>query len=242
MIQALHLTKLYKIPHEKRATLFETVLGHLRNQMSYEDFYALRDVSFEIKRGEMVGLIGKNGSGKTTLLKILAGIVPSTSGTFAVNGKVAPLLSLSVGFHHELTAEENLYLYGAILGMPRKTIRTSLTHVFRFAGVERFKDMKLKNFSSGMVARLAFAMMVQTDPDILLLDEIFAVGDKDFIPQCLEVIEDYRRRGKTILIASHNLETVSKYCSRTMLLEGGEIKIFDETKKVVEAYEKNGKR
>lgn len=236
MITVSHLSKLYKIPHEKRTTLFEVILGHLKNQMSYEDFYALHDVSFEIKKGEMVGLIGKNGSGKTTLLKILGGIVPPTSGTFAMSGKVAPLLSLSVGFHNELTAQENLYLYGAILGMPRKMIRTSLTHVFKFAGVERFKDMKLKNFSSGMVARLAFAMMVQTDPDILLLDEIFAVGDKDFIPQCLEVIEDYRRRGKTIFFASHHLDTVSKYCDRTILLEGGKVRMFDETQKVLRGY------
>lgn len=236
MISVSHLSKRYRIPHEKRATLFEAALGYFRDRMSYEDFFALHDVSFEIGRGEMVGLIGKNGGGKTTLLKVLGGIVPPTSGTFAMEGKVAPLLSLSVGFHHELTAQENLYLYGAILGMPRKDIRTNLAHVFRFAGVERFKDMKLKNFSSGMIARLAFAMMVQTDPDILLLDEIFAVGDKDFVPQCLAVLTDYHRRGKTILFASHQLDSVSKYCDRTILLDGGEIKMFDETSKVLETY------
>lgn len=236
MIETSNITKLYKIPHEKRTTLFETMLGHIRNQMSYEDFYALRDVSFAVKKGEMVGLIGKNGSGKTTLLKILGGIVPPTAGTFSIEGRVAPLLSLSVGFHGELTAQENLYLYGAILGMSRKSIREHLDYVFKFAGVERFKDMKLKNFSSGMIARLAFAMMTQTDPDVLLLDEIFAVGDKDFVPQCLAILENYRARGKTILFASHNLDTVVKYCTRTILLEGGKVTAFGDSREVVRRY------
>ena len=236
MIEANGLTKLYKIPHEKRVTLFETLLGYIKNQMSYEDLYALKDISFSVKRGEMIGLIGKNGSGKTTLLKILSGVASPSGGTFRIEGKVAPLLSLTVGFHGELTAQENLYLYGAILGMSRKTIRENLGKVFAFAGVERFKDMKLKNFSAGMTARLAFAMMIQTDPDVLLLDEIFAVGDKDFIPQCLSIFSDYKHRGKTILFASHNLPVIAEHCDRTILLHNGELKAFGETKEVIEYY------
>lgn len=236
MIKARGITKLYKIPHERRTTLFETLLGYIKNQLSYEDLYALQDVSFEIRRGEMVGLIGKNGSGKTTLLKILGGIVPPTRGTFRMKGKVAPLLSLSVGFHNELTAQENLYLYGAILGIPRKEIKENLDKVFAFAGVSRFKDMKLKNFSAGMVARLAFAMMVQTDPDILLLDEIFAVGDKDFVPQCLTVIEGYQQRGKTIIFASHDLGLIARYCGRVMLLHEGKLKAFGNALEVIKLY------
>jgi len=236
MIEANGLTKLYKIPHEKRITLFETLLGYIKNQMSYEDFYALKDINFSIKNGEMIGLIGKNGSGKTTLLKILSGIAPPSGGTFRIEGNVAPLLSLTVGFHGELTAQENLYLYGAILGMSRKTIRENLGKVFAFAGVERFKDMKLKNFSAGMTARLAFAMMIQTDPDVLLLDEIFAVGDKDFRPQCLTIFDEYKKRGKTIVFASHDLAVVRGYCERTILLDEGKMKIFGETPKVLEIY------
>jgi ABC-type polysaccharide/polyol phosphate transport system ATPase subunit len=237
MIEANGLTKLYKIPHEKRVTLFETLLGYVKNQMTYEDFYALRGVSFSVKKGEMIGLVGKNGSGKTTLLKILSGIAPPSEGNFRIEGKVAPLLSLTVGFHGELTAQENLYLYGAILGMSRKMIRDSLNEVFAFAGVEKFRDMKLKNFSAGMTARLAFAMMIQTDPDVLLLDEIFAVGDKDFRPQCLTIFDEYKKRGKTIVFASHDLGVIRDYCERTILLDEGKIKIFDETPKVLEIYE-----
>jgi len=236
MIEANELAKLYKIPHEKRTTLFETLLGYVKNQMSYEDFYALKNVSFSIKRGEMIGLIGKNGSGKTTLLKILSGIVPPTSGTFQIEGRVAPLLSLTVGFHGELTAQENLYLYGTILGIPRKTIKESLDEVFAFAGVERFRDMKLKNFSAGMTARLAFAIMIQTNPDVLLLDEIFAVGDKDFFPQCLSIFSEYKNRGKTILLASHNLSIIAEHCDRTILLHNGELKAFGKTKEVLDYY------
>ncbi len=151
---------------------------------------------------------------------------------------MAPLISLGVGFHGELSAEENLYLYGAILEMPRKKIREKLDEIFAFAGVARFRGMKLKHFSSGMVARLAFAIMVQTDPDILLLDEIFSVGDKDFVPQCLTTITDYRRRGKTIVFASHDLFTIEKQCERTILLDKGELKMFGPTKDVLKYYKK----
>ncbi|PIR07485.1 ATP-binding protein [Candidatus Jorgensenbacteria bacterium CG11_big_fil_rev_8_21_14_0_20_38_23] len=236
MIKARGITKLYKIPHERRTTLFETLLGYVKNQLSYEDLYALQDVSFEIRRGEMVGLIGKNGSGKTTLLKILSRIVLPTHGTFTIEGRVSPLLSLSVGFHGELTALENLYLYGAILGLSRKTVRQKINTIFEFAGLERFEDMKLKNFSSGMIARLAFAIMVQTDSDVLLVDEIFAVGDKDFKPKCIAVFEEYKKMGKTIIFASHDLDTIAEYCDRTILLHEGKIEMFGKTKKVLEYY------
>lgn len=236
MIEVEHITKRYRIPHEKTATLFETLLGHVKNRFDYEDFDALHDVSFSIRRGETVGLVGKNGSGKTTLLKVLGGIVPPTAGTFRLEGTAAPLLGLNIGFHEELTARENLYLYGAILGLSRKAVRERLDDVLRFAGVEKFKDAKLKNFSSGMTARLAFAMMVQSDPDILLLDEIFAVGDKDFIPQCVAVFDDYKRRGKTILITSHDPDMILEHCDRAILLENGRVAMFDESRKVIDRY------
>jgi len=236
MIEANGITKLYKIPHEKNVTLFETILGYVKNQFTYEDLYALKNVSFRVNKGEIVGLVGKNGSGKTTLLKILGGIIPQTKGEFHIEGTVAPLLGLSVGFHHELTAQENLYLYGAILGVPRKEIKENLDRIFEFAGVGKFKDMKIKNFSSGMIARLAFAAMVQTNPDVLLLDEIFAVGDKDFKPQCFSVFRDYKQRGKTIIFASHDLDAVAEHCERTLLLDKGELRAFGNTKDVIQQY------
>lgn len=235
MIEAKKISKEYRIPHEKPGTLFETILGKERKK-TYETFFALKDVSFKTEGGEMVGLIGKNGSGKTTLLKILGGIIAPTSGTCTVSGYVAPFLGLGIGFHYELTAEENVFLYGAILGMAREEIREKLDSILRFAGVERFKDMKLKHFSSGMTNRLAFSLMSQTNFDVLLLDEIFAVGDKDFIPQSLAVLENYKERGKTVLIASHNTGLLARYCARTLLLDKGSLKAFGNTEEVIREY------
>lgn len=237
MIEVNNITKIYRIPHEKRSTLFETLLGYIKKQMEYETLYALKDITFTIKEGDVVGLIGKNGSGKTTLLKILAGIVPPTQGTFRTNGKVAPFLGLGIGFHNELTAQENMYLYGAILGLSRAEIKKEIHTILRYAGVERFKDTKLKNFSSGMMARLAFATMIHTNPDILLLDEIFAVGDKDFKPKCIEVFKRYRNEGKTVIFASHDLETVALHCNRTILLHEGHIKAIGKTNEVLQIYD-----
>lgn len=237
MIEARHITKLYRIPHEKAGTLFGQIVNRAKGRTGYEDFYALRDVSFSVHKGEMVGLVGKNGSGKTTLLKILGGIIEPSGGSCSTEGMVAPLISLGVGFHNELSAKENLYLYGAILGMPRKAIHERLDEAFAFAGVRRFADMKLKHFSSGMIARLAFAMMIQTDPDVLLLDEIFAVGDKDFVPKCIAVIEAYKRRGKTIVFASHNLRDVANYCDRTLLLHEGNLVAYGGTREVLAQYD-----
>lgn len=235
-LEARGITKRYRLPHHRSGTLFEQLLGYTRGAHIYETFAALADVSFSVGSGEMVGLVGKNGSGKTTLLKVLGGIIEPSEGSYATRGTIAPLLSLSVGFHHELSAEENLHLYGAILGLPRRAIKEKLETVFARAGVERFRNLKLKHFSSGMIARLAFALMVQTNPDILLLDEIFAVGDKDFKPHCLATFREYQREGKTIIFASHDLETVAEYCGRTLLLHEGRLVMFDETKKVLETY------
>ncbi len=235
MIEAKKITKIYRIPHEKPGTLFETILGKDKRK-TFESFSALQNVSFKTEGGEMIGLIGKNGSGKTTLLKILGGIIAPTSGTCFVSGHVAPFLGLGIGFHYELSAEENLFLYGAILGMDREEIREKLEAILRFAGVERFKDMKLKHFSSGMTNRLAFSLMSQTNFDVLLLDEIFAVGDKDFIPQSLAVLEKYKDSGKTVVIASHNTDLIARYCPRTLLLEKGVLKAFGKTEEVVREY------
>ncbi len=236
VIEVEKLTKIFKIPHEKKSTLFEYIIGFLVESNSYENLYALNNVSFKVKKGEFIGIIGKNGSGKTTLLKIIAGIIKPTSGKVKVNGSVAPFLSLNFGFHGELTAKENIYLYGSLLGLSKEKIKQNIEKILSFAEVEKFQDTKLKNFSSGMVARLAFSVMIQTNPDILLLDEIFAVGDKDFVPKCLEVFKKYKKEQKTILFASHDLEMVQSFCEKTLLLENGKIRAFDQTKKVIDIY------
>jgi len=238
MIEVRHVTKTYRIPHEKKDTLFETLLGYFKEQKRYEYFNALDDITLTINEGKTVGIIGRNGSGKTTLLKIIAGIIKPTKGDVIVSGKVSPFLSLGTGFHSELTARENLYLYGAILGFTRNEMKERIERILNFAGVNRFRDTKLKNFSTGMAARLAFSVMVETTPDILLLDEIFAVGDKDFKPKCVSIMNKYKKEGKTVLIATHSLEVVKKYCDITVALERGRIEKMGTTKEVVKFYEK----
>jgi len=238
MIEVKNLSKIYKIPHERKNTLFETILGYVKNQMDWESFYALKDINLKIQAGEIIGLIGKNGSGKTTLLKILSGITFPSKGSFSIKGKVAPFLSLGIGFHHELTAKENLYLYGAVLGLSRQKVKNRLEKILDFAGVKKFQDMKLKNFSSGMQARLAFAMMIQTNPEILLVDEIFAVGDKDFRPKCISYFKEHKTKGKTVIFASHSLATIEKHCDEVILLDKGKVIAFDKPKKVIKIYDK----
>jgi len=236
MITLKNITKTYNIPHVKRTTLFEQLIGYITNRVSYEKFNALENITFKIPKGQVIGLIGKNGSGKTTLLKIIAGINKPTSGTIQVKGKVAPFLGLGVGFHGELTAKENIFLYGAILGIPRSEIQQKLGKILSFAEVDNFQDLKLKRFSSGMIARLAFATMIETNPDILLLDEIFAVGDKDFKPKCEEIFKTYTQQGKTIILASHSLQSIENNCAHTILLDKGKIVAQGNTKDVLEKY------
>ena len=238
MIELKNVTKKYKIPHEKKDTLFEILLGYIKRQNNYEILHALRDVTFTIKKGETVGIIGKNGSGKTTLLKVISGITKPTKGTVNVHGKLSPFLSLGVGFHGELTAKENLRLHGAILGLRRDELKRKMDKIFKFANVEKFKDTKLKKFSSGMTARLAFSIMIESDSDIILLDEIFAVGDKDFRPKCEEVMYRYRDEKRTILIADHSLDRVTGFCKKTIVMDKGRVVRIGPTKKMVRYYER----
>jgi len=237
MIEVKNLSKIYKIPHERKNTFFETLIGYIKHQMDWEPFYALKNITFKVNQGEIIGLIGKNGSGKTTLLKILSKITLPTKGSVIVKGDVAPFLSLGIGFHHELTAKENLFLYGAIIGISREKIEKQLKSIFDFADVKRFQDMKLKNFSSGMQARLAFSMMIQSNPDILLVDEILAVGDKDFQPKCISVFKEYKNKGKTVIFASHDLRMIKQYCDKVILLDNGKMIAFDKAEIVVDKYE-----
>jgi len=232
-----HLSKEFRIPHDRKVTMYEHIIGLLKGgNYSYELFSALNDVSFTVRRGETFGVIGPNGSGKSTLLKILAGVLYPDSGKVRVNGKIAPFLELGVGFQPDLTAKENIFLYGSIMGLTRKEIGKRYDEILDFSELRRFENMKLKNFSSGMAVRLAFATAVQTDPDILLVDEVLAVGDEAFQRKCGEKIEEIRRQGKTIIIVSHALGTVQELCERCMLLKSGRILASGETGKVVEEY------
>ena len=203
---------------------------------SPESIWALRDVSFRVGQGDVVGVIGRNGAGKSTLLKILARITEPTSGSAVIRGRVGSLLEVGTGFHQELTGRENIYLNGAILGMRRREIDSSFDEIVAFAGVEKFVDTPVKHYSSGMYLRLAFSVAAHLDPEILLVDEVLAVGDATFQRKCLEKMEDVGRRGRTVLFVSHNMQAIARLCPRTILLDSGGVAVDGPSHKVVASY------
>ena len=232
-----HISKEFRIPHERKITIYKHIAGLIRGgSYSYEVFNALRDISFTVKHGETFGIIGPNGSGKSTLLKILAGVFYPDAGFVQVNGKIAPFLELGVGFQSDLTAKENIYLYGAIMGLTRSEITSKYDEILNFAELKRFENMRLKNFSSGMALRLAFSTAIQTDPDILLVDEVLSVGDESFQRKCSDKINEIRKAGKTIILVSHDLATIQELCSQCLLIQNGHIVTCGETNMVVEQY------
>jgi lipopolysaccharide transport system ATP-binding protein len=236
VITVEHLNKVFRIPHEKRDTLFTALTG-LMKPANYEIFYALQDLNFSIEEGEMFGVIGDNGSGKSTLLKILARIMRPTSGKVEVKKTVTPFLELGVGFQYDFTAIENIRMYGTIMGLSQREINDKTDVILEFAGLERFKDTKLKNYSVGMYIRLAFSTAIQTRPEILLLDEVLAVGDQDFQKKCYEVLNQFKKDGVTIVFVSHDLESVKKFCSRSLLISHGQQVMMGETREVVAHYQ-----
>jgi lipopolysaccharide transport system ATP-binding protein len=202
------------------------------------EFWALRDVSFAINRGEALGIIGHNGAGKSTILKLLSSITAPTSGEIVIDGRLAALIEIGSGFHPELTGRENVYLNGTLLGMPRREISAKLNSIVEFAGVEHFIDTPVKHYSSGMYLRLGFSIAAHLDPEILLLDEVLAVGDAAFQAKCLDRVTELRRNGTTIVFISHNLHAVSRLCERTLLLRRGEIVSDGPTNEVIAEYER----
>jgi lipopolysaccharide transport system ATP-binding protein len=231
-----NISKRFRIPHQKKTTLFQNIVGLVKRQFDYEEFWALRNVSFEIKRGETFGIIGRNGSGKTTLLKILARVLYPDNGSVKLNGKVAPFLELGVGFQPELTAKENVYIYSCILGISHKEVDGKYDDIFDFAELKKFENMKLKNFSSGMYLRLAFSTAIHVNPDTLLIDEVLAVGDENFQKKCIYKINEFREQGKTIVFVSHSFDTVKRICQRSLLLNEGSIISMGSTEKVINDY------
>src|SRR6187401_430063 len=197
-----------------------------------EEFWALKDVSFDIRRGEVAGIIGRNGAGKSTLLKILSRITEPTKGRIEIDGRVASLLEVGTGFHPELTGRENIFLNGAILGMTRAEIRTKFDEIVAFAEVEKFLDTPVKRYSSGMYVRLAFAVAAHLEPEILVVDEVLAVGDAEFQKKCLDKMDDVSRGGRTILFVSHNMQAITRLCSRCILLDKGRVLMDGEPHRV----------
>jgi ABC-type polysaccharide/polyol phosphate transport system ATPase subunit len=226
--------KKFRIYHERNQYLKSTITQGRRAQ--YEDFWALKDVSFEVPVGQTFGIIGANGSGKSTLLKCLAGILTPEKGILQSNGRTAALLELGAGFHPDLSGRENVSLNGAILGMTRREIEKKFEDIVSFAGLEQFIDTPVKNYSSGMVVRLGFAVAINVEPEILIIDEVLAVGDEEFQQRCFQKIEEFRRDGRTIIFVSHGLGQVSQLCEKALWLDKGTVRTIDDSYKVVSEY------
>ena len=231
-----NISKRFRIPHEKKTTVFQNIIGLVKRQFDYEEFWALKDVSFEVKKSEALGIIGRNGSGKSTLLKILAKVLYPDGGSVSLNGKVASFLELGIGFQPELTAKENVYIYSSIMGLSRKHVDRIYDEIFDFAELKKFENMQLKNFSSGMYMRLAFSTAVHANPDTFLIDEVFAVGDEAFQKKCQDKMSQFKAEGKTIVFVSHDLNAVKLLCQRSMLLNEGRIVTMGDTEKVINDY------
>ena len=232
-VEIKNITKNYVLRHEKNPSLKDAIL---KGKDKYEKFLALDDVSFNVNHSETFGIIGSNGSGKSTLLKLMAKVLKPTKGDILVNGTVSALLELGAGFHQDLTGRENVYLNASILGLKRKEISSRFDEIVEFSELERFIDMPVKSYSSGMYMRLGFSIAINVNPDILLVDEVLAVGDQAFQSKCYKVIYDFVRRGKTIIIVSHDLETISDLCNRVIFLKNGRIEEIGDSIKVVSAY------
>ncbi|MFC1715002.1 ABC transporter ATP-binding protein [Candidatus Poribacteria bacterium] len=238
-IRVENLSKLYRIGQREAAykTLRESIMNlFARRDGKSDTIWALKDVSFEVKRGEVIGIIGRNGSGKTTLLKILSRITEPTEGHAEVHGRVGSLLEVGTGFHPELTGRENIFLNGAILGMKKTEISRKFDEIVAFAEIEKFMDTPVKRYSSGMYVRLAFAVAAHLEPEILLVDEVLAVGDAGFQKKCLGKMGDVAREGRTVLFVSHNMSAISRLCERVFLLNGGELEKDGISTEVISEY------
>lgn len=233
-ISVSFLSKNFRLYHERNRYIKAALLRGRRAK--YEEFWALKDVSFEVAHGATLGIIGSNGSGKTTMLKCLTGIYTPEKGTIKVDGKLAALLELGAGFHPELTGSENIFLNGSILGMSKRDVQNKFASIVEFAGLEKFIDTPVKNFSSGMVVRLGFSIASHVEPEILLIDEILSVGDQEFQRKSSEKIEEFRREGRTIVVVSHSLGLVQQLCKEVIWLDKGKIRQSGPAAEVIAAY------
>ena len=229
-ISVKNVSKSFKIHHEKTNSLFESMSGFVQKNKNSEILHALDNISFDVKQGEIFGIIGPNGSGKSTLLRIISKIYAPSSGSVHVNGRVIPILALGLGFHPEFTAITNIYQSSILLGFKKENIADRVNKIIKFAELEKFADIKVKNFSSGMLMRLAFATSVLVDPDILIVDEVLAVGDTRFQEKCAETIRSFKKRGKAIVFVSHSMDSIQDFSDRVMFLNKGKaIKIGSPT-------------
>jgi ABC-2 type transport system ATP-binding protein len=235
VIEVRDLDKSFRIP-EHRVDSFKERAIHPFGPIDYRELRALRGISFDVHKGEFFGIVGRNGSGKSTLLKILASIYQADAGSVRVAGLLAPFIELGVGFNPELNARENALLNGVLLGLTKREARRRLDAVLEFAELEDFAELKLKNYSSGMMVRLAFAVMVQADADVMLIDEVLAVGDAGFADKCMDVFRQRREAGRTIVLVTHDMVTIAELCDRAMLVHDGELKFIGEARECAARY------
>lgn len=236
-VQFENVTQRFRLIHERPDTLREVFARLFHRQTRYLPFDALKNISFGLKEGETLGIVGRNGSGKSTVLKLIAGIFPPSSGKVMVSGTVAALIELGAGFHADLTGRENIVINGLMLGLTRRQIVEREESIIEFAELGEFIDSPVKQYSSGMYMRLAFSIAVEVDPDILLIDEILSVGDAGFRQKCMQRIMDFQERGKTIVFVSHSMESVKKICSRAILLNKGVLTVDSTPDEIYDAYQ-----
>lgn len=236
IVKVDHVSMKFNLASEKFNSLKEYVIKSLKKKISYDEFWALKDVSFELEKGDSLGLIGLNGSGKSTMLKTIAGVLKPTKGSVNIYGTIAPLIELGAGFDFDLTAEENVYLNGAILGYSRSQMREYYDDIVEFSELGEFMSVPVKNFSSGMISRLAFAIATIGTPDILIVDEVLSVGDFHFQEKCEKRIQAMLDKGTTLLFVSHSIEQVEKLCSKIVWLDKGVVKRFGPAKEIAEEY------
>lgn len=236
MIEVHNVSMRFNMAKEKHESLKEYFLAAVQGKLQFEEFYALRDVSFDVKKGDFYGLIGLNGSGKSTLLKVISGVFKPSQGTTIVRGTIAPLIELGAGFDMDLTARENIYLNGTVLGMTPKYIDSKFDEIVEFSELRDFLDVPLKNYSSGMVSRIAFSIATVTKPDVLIADEILSVGDFLFQEKCEKRMNELMSGGTTVILVSHSIKQIERLCNRVTWLEKGRVRMTGDVQTVCDAY------
>lgn len=237
IIRANDISMRYLMTYDRIQSIKEYIVQMLRGKIKYEEFWALKNVSFEVERGEVVGIIGHNGAGKSTLLKVISGILKPTGGSLEVHGNVVPMLELGSGFDHDLTGRENIFLNGSILGYSEKYLKEKYEQIVEFSELGKFIDVPIRNYSSGMLMRLAFSIATVVQPEILIVDEILAVGDAAFQEKSKTRMLELMGGGTTVLFVSHSLEQIREMCDRVIWLEHGQVKAIGATKEICDAYE-----
>lgn len=242
MIKAENITVCYRMANDKIQSIKEYLVALLKRKLKYDEFRALQDVSFEIEKGEVIGIVGSNGAGKSTLLKVISGILRPTTGSVTLEGNVVPMLELGSGFDFDLSGRENIFLNGAILGYSEKFLKEKYDEIVEFSELGEFIDIPVRNYSSGMIMRLAFSIASQVVPDILIVDEILAVGDAAFQEKSYARMMELMSHGTTVLLVSHNIDQVRRLCDRVIWLDHGKVVAIGETEELCDAYMKTQQR